>query len=228
MTERPYVLLSCAVSVDGYLDDATGKRLMLSNDEDFDRVDAVRATCDAILVGANTIRQDNPRLLVRSQERRDKRVSDGRTSSPLKVTITERGAVDPDAAFFSSGDGKVVYTSTNAHSKVVERLGVVADVVDAGDPLSFGRVLDDLAGRGVRRLMVEGGSTMHTQFLTHRLADELHLVIAPIFVGDSFAPRFVGDGQFPHHGDNRARLLENRSIGDCVLLRYGLSDRATS
>ncbi|GGK39335.1 hypothetical protein GCM10010124_35040 [Pilimelia terevasa] len=228
MTERPYVLLSCAVSIDGYLDDATDKRLLLSNGEDLDRVDAVRATCDAVLVGANTIRRDNPRLLVRSQERRDQRTTAGRTSSPLKVTITERGAVDAGAAFFTSGeDGKVVYTSTPAHSAVAERLGAVADVVDAGEPFSFGRVLDDLAGRGVRRLMVEGGSTMHTQFLTHGLADELHLVIAPFFVGDSAAPRFVTDGQFPANSGNQARLLENRAIGDCILLRYGLSNRAT-
>ncbi|GGK07295.1 hypothetical protein GCM10010123_41430 [Pilimelia anulata] len=239
MTERPYVLLSCAVSIDGYLDDATDKRLLLSNDEDLDRVDEVRATCDAILVGANTIRQDNPRLLVRSRERRDRRVGEGRTASPLKVTVTERGDLDPDAAFFTSGadgndrnnrnnrnDGKVVYTSTSAHSRVTERLGAVADVVDAGEPLSFGRLLDDLAGRGVARLMVEGGRAVHTQFLVRGLADELHLVVAPFFVGDPAAPRFVADGRFPANSGNRARLLEARGIGDCVLLRYGLSDRA--
>ncbi|SNQ49790.1 2,5-diamino-6-ribosylamino-4(3H)-pyrimidinone 5'-phosphate reductase (fragment) [Frankia canadensis] len=67
MTDRPYVLLSCAMSVDGYIDDATSARLLLSNDEDFDRVDEARASCDALLVGAETIRRDNPRLLVRSQ-----------------------------------------------------------------------------------------------------------------------------------------------------------------
>ncbi|GAB3841922.1 hypothetical protein GCM10027610_051850 [Dactylosporangium cerinum] len=60
------MLLSCAMSIDGYIHDATETRLLLSNDADFDRVDAVRAGCDAILVGAHTIRQDNPRLLVRS------------------------------------------------------------------------------------------------------------------------------------------------------------------
>src|SRR2546428_9593973 len=74
---RPYVLLSCAMSIDGYIQDTTETRLLLSNDADFDRVDAVRADCDAILVGADTIRQDNPRLLVRSQARRDARLARG-------------------------------------------------------------------------------------------------------------------------------------------------------
>ncbi|MGH3431284.1 MAG: dihydrofolate reductase family protein, partial [Thermocrispum sp.] len=54
MSTRPYVLLSVATSLDGYLDDARSERLLLSNDEDFARVDGVRAGTDAILVGANT------------------------------------------------------------------------------------------------------------------------------------------------------------------------------
>jgi len=70
MSSRPYVVLSCAMSVDGYIDDASPERLHLSNDADFDRVDAERASCDAILVGANTIRRDNPRLLIRDPRRR--------------------------------------------------------------------------------------------------------------------------------------------------------------
>jgi len=66
---RPYVLLSCATSADGYLDDATPRRLILSGPADLDRVDEVRAGCDAILVGAQTVRTDNPRLLIRAPPR---------------------------------------------------------------------------------------------------------------------------------------------------------------
>ena len=84
---------------------------------------------------------------------------------------------------------------------------------------------EDLHRRGVGRLLVEGGGTIHTQFLTENLADELHLVIAPLFVGDSRAHRFVGDGSFPWHPGSRARLVDVRPIGDVVLLRYALSSR---
>jgi 5-amino-6-(5-phosphoribosylamino)uracil reductase len=70
MPERPYTLLSCGMSIDGYIDTATDERLVLSNDADLDRVDAVRADSDAILVGAATLRNDNPRLLVRAPSRR--------------------------------------------------------------------------------------------------------------------------------------------------------------
>lgn len=214
------------MSIDGYLDDTTGERLLLSNDADFDRVDEVRAGCDAILVGAATIRQDNPRLLVRSAARRAARVARGLPENPVKVTVTSRCDLDPAASFFGAGDAeKLVYCATPALGQARERLGAVATVVDGGDPVDVHLVSADLAARGVRRLMVEGGGTMHTQFLTRDLADELQLVVAPFFVGDSRAPRFVHDGAFPAGPQNRARLAEVRQIGDVVLLRYGLSDR---
>ena len=228
VTDRPYTLLSCGMSIDGYLDDAAPERLLLSNDADFDRVDGVRASCDAILVGAATIRQDDPRLLVRSAERRAARVARGEPPSPAKVTVTGRCAIDPDARFFALGEvDKLVYCATPALPAARHRLGEVATVIDGGDPVDLHRITADLAGRGVRRLMVEGGSSMHTQFLTAGLVDELQLVVAPFFVGDSRAPRFVGDGDFPWNAGNRARLAGIRQVGDVVLLRYALSERFT-
>jgi 5-amino-6-(5-phosphoribosylamino)uracil reductase len=223
---RPYTLLSCGMSIDGYLDDTADERLMLSNDADFDRVDAVRAGCDAILVGATTIRADNPRLLVRSADRRADRVARGLAPSPLKVTVTSRCDLDPEAKFFTAGDvDKLVYCASPALDRAKTKLGEVAVVVDGGDPVDLRTVLADLSARGVSRLMVEGGGTMHTQFLTAGLVDELQLVVAPFFVGDSAAPRFVGDGAFPWGPRHRAELAEVRQIGDVVLLRYKLSDR---
>jgi 5-amino-6-(5-phosphoribosylamino)uracil reductase len=228
LTNRPYTLLSCGMSIDGYVDDTADERLLLSNDADFDRVDAVRAGCDAILVGAATVRADNPRLLVRSARRRADRVARGLEPTPLKVTVTSSCDLDPEAKFFTAGDvEKLVYCASPALDRAKTRLGDVAVVVDGGDPVDLRAVTSDLYDRGVRRLMVEGGGTMHTQFLTEGLVDELQLVVAPFFVGDSRAPRFVGDGEFPWGPARRAELAEVRQIGDVVLLRYKLSDRYT-
>ncbi|BCJ62532.1 RibD family protein [Micromonospora endophytica] len=223
---RPYVLLSCATSIDGYIDDATDERLMLSNDADLDRVDAVRADCDAILVGAGTVRRDDPRLLVRGAHRRADRIARGLPESPVRVTVTGCGDLDPTARFFTVGaTDRIVYCASGSVEKTRHRLGERATVVDVGDPVDLARALADLADRGVRRLLVEGGARMHGQFLTAGLADELHLVVAPFFVGDGRAPRFVGEGRFPWHPGRRARVLEARQIGDVVLTRYALSER---
>jgi 5-amino-6-(5-phosphoribosylamino)uracil reductase len=226
MADRPYTLLSCGMSIDGYIDGVRVKRLLLSNDADLDRVDAVRASCDAILVGANTVRNDNPRLLVRSPERRLDRVARGLGQSPVKVTVTRHGELDPRANFFSAGDAeKLVYCQSACMATVCRRLRHVATVVDAGQTIDMRRICEDLFDRGVQRLMVEGGGSTHTQFLTADLADELDLVVAPFFVGDSLARRFVGDGDFPWNHRHRAPLAEVRQIGDVVLLRYALSSR---
>lgn len=228
MVDRPYTLLSVSVSLDGYLDDASDRRLVLSNEADLDRVDAVRASCDAIMVGATTVRNDDPRLLVRSAERREDRAAQGLPASPTKVTVTAGGPLDPDARFFALGDGeKLVYCPAAVAAGVARHLGDRATVVacPGSAQVDLGQLSEDLASRGVRRLMVEGGGSLHTQFLAAGLADELHLVVAPFFVGDSRARRFVGDADFPWTADSRARLHDAARIDDLVLLRYALSER---
>ena len=225
MRERPYTLLSCCVSIDGYIGNAAS-RLLLSNDADFDRVDGVRASCDAILVGAETVRIDNPRLLVRSEERREERTGRGLPESPIKVTVTRRAELDARADFFSVGDSqKIVYCASPGIAGARDRLGRVATVVDAGDNVEMRALSADLATRGVERLMVEGGGNVHTQFLTDDIVDELQLTVAPVFVGDSDAVRFVRDGVFPWNITRRAELVDVQKLGDVVLLRYALSSR---
>ncbi|QLJ06648.1 dihydrofolate reductase family protein [Streptomyces sp. NEAU-sy36] len=214
----PYVLLSAAVSLDGCLDDTGPERLLLSGPADFDRVDAVRASADALLVGAGTIRADNPRLLVGSPERRAARLAEGRPEHPLKVTVTATGDLDPTARFWHTGGDKLVYTTDRGAARAARLLGGAADVVPLGPDLDWRALLGHLrAERGVGRLMVEGGGTVHTQLLRQGLADELQLAVAPLIVGDPRAPRLFGPGRYQ---EGRLRLVETRRIEDVVLMRY--------
>ena len=239
MTERPYVVLSCAISLDGCLDSTGPDRLVLSGAEDLDRVDAERAAADAILVGAATIRRDDPRLLIRSPARRAARRAQGRPEHPLGVIITASGDLDPRARFFTrAGDDgpvpaaaapRLVYGPAAAVSVLRGRLDGQADMVLAGDPPRLGDVLADLARRGARRVMVEGGAQLGTELLTQGLVDELQLAVAPFFVGDPAAPRFAGPGHYPAGPGHPLTLAESRPVGDVVLLRYicrNGSDRA--
>jgi 5-amino-6-(5-phosphoribosylamino)uracil reductase len=213
----PYVLLSAAASLDGFLDDTGPERLLLSSPADFDRVDEVRASVDAILIGAGTLRADNPRLLVNSAGRRAARVAAGRPAYPLKVTVSASGDLDPAAQFWHTGGDKLLLT-TDRGAERARAAGIAADVAALGPGLDWRRALEHLHDeRGVRRLMVEGGGTIHTQLLQQGLADELQLVLAPLFVGDPDAPRLFGPGAYQ---GGRLRLLETRRIEDVVLMRY--------
>ncbi|MEU9647280.1 dihydrofolate reductase family protein [Streptomyces sp. NPDC048188] len=223
---RPYVILSAAMSVDGYLDDTNPDRLRLSNEPDFDRVDQVRAESDAILIGANTMRRDNPRLLVNSDERRAKRIADGKPEYPLKVTVTAAGDLSPDLKFWHHGGEKLVITVDDAVDKVRTALGDLADVVSVGPDLDWGMALDELGRRGVERLMVEGGGTIHTQLMAQDLADEVHLAIAPLLVGQPEAARFLGAAAYPGGSTARMKVLEVRAIGDVVFVRYAPKERS--
>lgn len=224
MPARPYVIASCAVSLDGCLDDTSPDRLILSGPEDLDEVDALRADADAILVGAGTIRADNPRLLIRDQARVAAREAAGRPPHPIRVTVTSTGHLDPAARFFAGPGTPLVYAPTAAVPAATKTLEDQAVVIDAGPALSLSAVLANLsAERNVASLLVEGGARILRDLLAANLTDELRLAMAPFFVGDERAPRFALPARYPHTSDNPATLSSLRQVGGVAVHHYRLT-----
>ncbi len=179
----------------------------------------MRAGSDAILIGATTLRRDNPRLIVKSRQRQAERETRELPGCPLKV-VTASGDLSPELRFFHSAGDRLIYCPEAVAPKLRDRIGDLAEVASVGASLDFGAMVDDLGERGVRQHMVAGGSTIHTQVLTVDLADEIHLAVVPFFVGDADAPRFELPGNFPQGNSRRMHLAELRQIGDIALLRY--------
>jgi len=222
--DRPFVVLSAAMSADGYIDDASPSRLVLSDAADLDQVDELRAVSDAILVGAQTIRADNPRLVVRSAARRDGRRQRGLPPSPRKVTLTASGRLDPGARFFSKDEARpLVYAPPSIAGDLAIRLGEAAEVVAvaADAPPQLAWILADLAARGTGRLLVEGGASVLAQFLSAGVADEFRLAIAPVFVADPRAPRLLAGRDTPP----RLTLAGISQLGQMAVLTYLPSDQ---
>jgi 5-amino-6-(5-phosphoribosylamino)uracil reductase len=191
-------------------------------------VDRVRSRCDAILVGAETIRRDDPRLVLRDARPAGDEDREDHGAGPLKVTVTRTGQLPPDAAFFRLGEArKIVYCPTTSVDAARTALGPVATIVGCGERVRAREIGEDLHRRGVRRLLVEGGARVQADFLQEDLVDELHLAVAPLFVGDSRAPRFGQDGRYPWTRDRRARLVDTEQVGDVAVLTYALSERFT-
>jgi 5-amino-6-(5-phosphoribosylamino)uracil reductase len=223
---HPGTIVSCAVSVDGYLDDATQDRLILSGPEDLDEVDALRAGADAILVGAGTIRKDNPRLLVRDPARVAAREAAGRAPHPFRVTLTSSGNLNPSANFFLGPGMPLVYCPAGVGAKAMESLEDKAKVVEVAPELTLAAVLADLyQERGVMTLLVEGGARILRDLLAADLVDELRLAIAPFFVADPRAPRFALPARYPHTVANPMTLVSVRRVGEVAVHHYRLTDR---
>ena len=227
MPARPYTIVSCAVSLDGCLDDASPERLILSGPEDLDEVDELRSAADAILVGAGTIRADNPRLLVRDPERVAAREAEGRPPHPLRVTVTATGDLDPAARFFAGPGIPLVYAPAAAVAAARRNLKDKAAVIDAGAELSLAAVLHDLyTERTVLTLLAEPGAVLARDLLAQDLVDEVRLAVAPFLVGDENAPRFALPAHYPHAKGSPMTLASVRRLGDVAVLRYRLNSQA--
>jgi diaminohydroxyphosphoribosylaminopyrimidine deaminase/5-amino-6-(5-phosphoribosylamino)uracil reductase len=153
VTGEPFVIAKCGMSLDGYLTRQTGETRWLTSESSRSHAHRLRALVDAIIVGAETIRRDNPRLTVRKGPRR---------TQPWRVVLTRSGRLPQRAKVFqdSNRERSLVYRN---HS------------LDA--------VLRDLGEREITSVLLEGGGDVLSQALDQRLIDKVQIYIAPIFTG---------------------------------------------
>ena len=187
--DRPHVLMMSEITVDGKLTlkrGASSKILMKYMAPETEiLLHQTRAVCDAIMVGANTIRIDNSFLTVRLVEGK----------SPLRVIPTSQADIPPDANVLGPDARTVVAASEAAPAERVARLRAAGvDVVIAGaDEVDLPELMRVLArDYGVRRMMIEGGPTLNWSMLNHRLVDEIRLIHLPFIVGGADTPSLVG------------------------------------
>lgn len=179
--------LSFATTADGFLDDTSSQRLMISTSEDWAAVGRLRACCDAILVGAETLRRDNPALLLRDEAVRLRRQAEGLRLDLTKVTLTASGQLDFSLRFFTEGDAdRYVFSPQD-----IPELHDVATVVSADSPLSARWIVTELEKRGIEHLLVEGGARVLQMFLDEGMADTVRMAVNPdLTVGDAGYARF--------------------------------------
>lgn len=170
------VTLSVAVTADGYMDDNTSERLLISTPEDLAEVYRLRSEHDAILVGAETLRRDNPALLLRDPEARRRRSERGLRPDLTKVTLTASGALDPGLRFFTEGDADIYVFSPQR----IPDLEGVAEVIPSDGPVSARMIVTELEKRGIERLFVEGGARILNLFLKEGMADRVRLAVNPL------------------------------------------------
>lgn len=169
------VTLSAAVTADGYLDDNAPERLIISTPEDWDAVYRMRAVHDAILVGAETLRRDNPALLLRDHAVRQRRMKAGLPPDIAKITVTRSGRLSPQMRFFTEGEAlRYVFSTAD-----IPELKDIADVISTDAPVTAAFIVTELEKRGIHSLLVEGGAQLLRLFLAEGMADTVRLAVNP-------------------------------------------------
>ncbi len=172
-TGRPYVILKAAITLDGFIADTTGNGKWISNSQSRAEVHRLRSQMDAVLVGAGTVRADNPQLSVRMVKGRN----------PLNIVLNSSGNLPPESNVFTNGTILVTAPDAMTDEKTVklESMGVQL-LEDSGPELT--PVLKSFATMGLTSLLVEGGAEIFGAFTEQGLVNEFLIYVAPIILGD--------------------------------------------
>jgi 2,5-diamino-6-(ribosylamino)-4(3H)-pyrimidinone 5'-phosphate reductase len=193
---RPRLLVNVAMSADGKLDTVARQGITISSTPDKARVDRLRASMDAVLVGGRTLLAEDPKLTVKSLALRSERKAAGLEENPAKVGVVSLADLPVDGNFMTAGpSSRLIYTTRRTSPEQILRLeNAGARVFVLGDTrVDCTAMLDSLYEQGIRKLMVEGGGTMIAEFFRLGLVDELMLYIAPLLFGGATAPT-LSDG----------------------------------
>jgi 2,5-diamino-6-(ribosylamino)-4(3H)-pyrimidinone 5'-phosphate reductase len=226
MLKRPFVFINAAMSADGKIATIERKQTRISGSLDFDRMDELRASSDAVMVGIGTVLSDNPSLTVKSKERREKRRAQGLDEHPVRIVVDSLARMPVDADIFKKGEGKrIIAVSESATSEKVKQLAKRAEIITLGEKnVELEKLLAELKKRGINRLMVEGGATLNWGLISAGLVDEIYTFIGDIIIGGKNAPTLVdGDGCIGELF--KLELISCERLGDGVLIRWKVSSQ---
>jgi 2,5-diamino-6-(ribosylamino)-4(3H)-pyrimidinone 5'-phosphate reductase len=223
--ERPFVYVNMAMTADGKVSSVAREAPRFTSPHDRQRMDRLRAESDGVLIGAETIRRDDPPLRLRDPEMQDYRRSLGKPEGLLGIVVTATARLDPGAAFFRQepGSSRIVATVEERGDEALEPLAAVAEIWRCGrGRVDLVQLLRRLRSRGVGRLLVEGGGELHWQLLRLGLVDEIFVTMAPCLLGGRLAPTLLDGEGFGMEERRRLALLDLGRHGDEIYCRWAV------
>ncbi len=215
---RPFVFINSAMSADGKLSTIERKQVKISGTDDLKRVDQLKASADAVMVGVGTVLADNPKLTIKSEELKQTRLSQGKPANPIRVVVDSNARIPPHAAIL--GSDTILALSKSAPRDKLRDLVEKSEVLIVGEnTVDLIKLLWKLKERGIERLMVEGGGTLNFSLLKLGLVDEICTYIGNIIIGGATAPT-LADGEGLVDDFIKLELRETSKLGTGVLLSW--------
>ncbi len=207
---RPEIIINCAASADGRIALADGRQVRISSEEDIARVHRLRNSVDAVLVGIGTVLKDDPKLTVKGK------YIDGEVHQPVRIVLDSRGRTPPDSAVLN-GTAPTIIATTEECTTEFEN----AEVIRCGrEKADIPYLLTELYRRGIRRLMVEGGSRIIGSFVKGGLFDELYIYYGSLLLGGGGPSVTMGFSSLSGSDAILLELVSVERLGDGALHRY--------
>ena len=221
---KPYVILNSAMTLDGKIATRTGSS-KISGKEDLERVHEIRKDCDGIMVGIGTILADDPRLTVH-------KILGRKEDNPIRVAVDNNARTPLDFRVLNDDEETIIAvsnlcdeTNPNSNSDAVLRAKELSKKCDvfysSKDSVDLVEFMEYLYSKGIKTLMLEGGSTLNFSMLKLGLIDEIKVCIAPMVVGGEKSKTFFDGSGFDFMEDAvKLDLINYYSCGKDFIMEY--------
>jgi len=209
-TDRPYVALKLATSIDGRIADAGGSSQWISGPEARDHVHWLRAGFDAIAVGGTTALMDNPQLTARGglQPRKP----------PVRIVFDRRAMLNLGVSLVQTAREVPTWVVASPEAPIANVSVLEGNGVRVFRPETLAQGLAQLRLAGIQSLLCEGGGALGTKLLADGLVDRLYWVQAPVWLGEGAVPAFPGIPAYALADAPRWVVVERRPLGSDTLL----------
>jgi 2,5-diamino-6-(ribosylamino)-4(3H)-pyrimidinone 5'-phosphate reductase len=208
--KRPYVTINCAISIDGKLG-YREERLQISSDQDLRRVHKLRAECDAIVVGVNTIITDNPSLKIKREYYKSNK-------KPTRIVLDSMLRIPRNAKVLDGTAPTIIAVSERCSNEKINEIRN-ATIIKCGTSsrVDILELLKRLHEMNIRKILVEGGGTVIGSFLNANVVDELKIYIGNVLIGCT-APMIMSSVRLGHINLELGKVT--RIDKNSVLLEY--------
>jgi len=207
----PYVLINCAMSVDGKIAKPSGKQMRISCEEDIKRMYNLRNESDAVLVGIETVLSDDPKLTVK-----EKYVK--KPDQPIRIVLDTFCRTPVNAKVVNDATKTIIVVGYDCNKKFGSNVEILKCKTTKNNLIDLNCLLPVLFKRGIKKLLVEGGSKVITNFLKNGFVDDFYVYVGSMIIGGKNTPTLVNEDL----KNIKLKLIETKNIGTGVLLHYRL------